>query len=69
MSRDQLAVASGVSRETIRKVEEQGYVPTSATVRKLERALEAAERSGDLSARMERVEALLAEILQLMQKR
>jgi DNA-binding XRE family transcriptional regulator len=69
MKRDQLAVASGVSRETIRKIEEQGYQPSAATERKLERALEAAERTGDLSARLERLEAQLAEVLRRLPER
>lgn len=56
ISRDQLAGYSGVSRETLRKIEEQGYQPKSATIADIERGLQAASEEVGVMQRLQALE-------------
>lgn len=68
MTRDQLQASSGISRETIRKIEVEDYRPSPATMRKLERCLADAERAGDVFTRLGRLEVQVAELLELVRR-
>jgi transcriptional regulator with XRE-family HTH domain len=56
ISRDQLSSYSGVSRETLRKIEELGYVPKAGTVRKIEEGLHKAAEELSVTQRLAALE-------------
>lgn len=56
ITRDQLVAYSGVSRETLRKIEEKGYIPKAKTVVAIERGLTQAAEEVNVLQRLKALE-------------
>lgn len=59
ISRDQLVAYSGISRETLRKIEEKGYIPKPETIVAIEQGL--AKAAEELSV-LQRLRALETQV-------